>query len=825
MMAKDEHLKKIAEGVEAWNQWREENKETTPDLSGASLGGGDLSEVNLSGANLRDGDLSGANLSGANLNCANLSGANLSDGDLSGANLSGADLCKADVSDGDLSGANLQDADLSEAALSGAKLSDADLRNAKLKEANLYRAVLVSAKLPGAELSKAKFRNGDLSDADLSGANLSGANLSDADLRGAKLLRSNLSGADLSGADLSDADLSDADLSGADLDEATLLGAILLNTKLQEANFWEANLRKEDLVGGNLSGYNEKNWRRLEENIDKRIKERDQKTIGKRLKRWGDEFLNILPPLLGYLAFLAPLYYFFVWKKLSDTEPVIAVIIAVVLVAVLSILIFKKREVLKHARYFAVIFFVVFGLLFVSIFLQRGDQSYLFKLFVIAYFSFIPAWIYVQFISVRGKTLWDEYVLNLYRLHVDNYIHLPEPPSYTFFHDIWSEYRKKFRKDQGGTISDKENIYRKKFEGLFGKIPEKEEREGSPFSIYRGENVLPVVIATLLIAVSWIYIVNPGSVFDVTIIGQVNPATGNALTGGGTGEFPYEMIRFALLGAYFYVLQMLIRRYFQNDLKTSAYVNATMRFIVVILLVWVIDLLLPRDVVEDSHRQALAFVIGVFPQIGWDAIVALIRLPIKIIIPSLRQKYPLSDLDGLNVWYESRLLEEGIEDMQNLATANLVDVMLNTRIPVERLVDWVDQSILYLHLGESEKKSSDDAMGQSQDNDSQQSDKANGYKRIRRELLRYGIRAATDMDDLFENQDIKDSDSFKKYSILYRTLQNSSNLYHIRKWKEHEKYFECSEIKELFSKLKESSENSSNQDNTTDKNKKGGENG
>jgi hypothetical protein len=50
------------------------------------------------------------------------------------------------------------------------------------------------------------------------------------------------------------------------------------------------------------------------------------------------------------------------------------------------------------------------------------------------------------------------------------------------------------------------------------------------------------------------------------------------------------------------------------------------------------------------------------------------------------------------VWYEARLLEEGIEDMQSLATANFVDVILHTRVPVGRLVDWVDQAHLYLHL-------------------------------------------------------------------------------------------------------------------------------
>jgi hypothetical protein len=67
-------------------------------------------------------------------------------------------------------------------------------------------------------------------------------------------------------------------------------------------------------------------------------------------------------------------------------------------------------------------------------------------------------------------------------------------------------------------------------------------------------------------------------------------------------------------------------------------------------------------------------------------------------VPSLHSEYPLNQLDGLNVWYEAQLLEEGVEDMQNLATANLIDVILHTRVPVGRLIDWVDQSYLYLRL-------------------------------------------------------------------------------------------------------------------------------
>ena len=33
----EEHLAKLNEGVEAWNKWREENREIMPDLSEADL--------------------------------------------------------------------------------------------------------------------------------------------------------------------------------------------------------------------------------------------------------------------------------------------------------------------------------------------------------------------------------------------------------------------------------------------------------------------------------------------------------------------------------------------------------------------------------------------------------------------------------------------------------------------------------------------------------------------------------------------------------------------------------------------------------------------
>jgi hypothetical protein len=65
---------------------------------------------------------------------------------------------------------------------------------------------------------------------------------------------------------------------------------------------------------------------------------------------------------------------------------------------------------------------------------------------------------------------------------------------------------------------------------------------------------------------------------------------------------------------------------------------------------------------------------------------------------------PLSDLDGLTVWHEARLAEEDIENIPNMATTDLVELFITTRFPPERIIDWVDQAILYTQLGAQNKE-------------------------------------------------------------------------------------------------------------------------
>jgi len=115
-MANPEHLEILKQGVKAWNEWRLEHLDISPDLSEV-----DLREANLSDANLCDTDLSDVNL-----NNASLFNADLSDADLSNANLCGVTLSYANLSRSTLSGA-----DFTNATLSNTTFGDNDLSEVK----------------------------------------------------------------------------------------------------------------------------------------------------------------------------------------------------------------------------------------------------------------------------------------------------------------------------------------------------------------------------------------------------------------------------------------------------------------------------------------------------------------------------------------------------------------------------------------------------------------------------------------------------------------------------------------------------------------------
>ena len=61
-------------------------------------------------------------------------------------------------------------------------------------------------------------------------------------------------------------------------------------------------------------------------------------------------------------------------------------------------------------------------------------------------------------------------------------------------------------------------------------------------------------------------------------------------------------------------------------------------------------------------------------------------------------------VQGIDIWKVARLEEEGIESIQNLATASAVTLAAKMHYPLRSIVDWVDQAILIQRLPESFKR-------------------------------------------------------------------------------------------------------------------------
>jgi hypothetical protein len=102
---------------------------------------------------------------------------------------------------------------------------------------------------------------------------------------------------------------------------------------------------------------------------------------------------------------------------------------------------------------------VVLIVLLPAIMFQENSRIFLLKIMAAALLSLFPGWLYLQFIKNKGQ----KYVLNLFRLHIDEYRNLPAPPQHTSYFRIWKDEHDKLN------TKTKANLYRRKFESIYGK--------------------------------------------------------------------------------------------------------------------------------------------------------------------------------------------------------------------------------------------------------------------------------------------------------------------------------------------------------------------
>ncbi|MCA1692624.1 MAG: hypothetical protein LC733_10665 [Actinobacteria bacterium] len=296
---------------------------------------------------------------------------------------------------------------------------------------------------------------------------------------------------------------------------------------------------------------------------------------------------------------------------------------------------------------------------------------------------------------------------------------------------------------------------------------------GSPISGMSSRGRLPILAATGVVSGLWIWTLVPGLRDTTTIRSVLIPEP--------------DVVSFAFLGAYVFAINMLFRRYTRTDLGPKAYTHIVIRIFAAVTSVWVLSFA-PFARTDDGESRALmlllAFFVGIIPETGTAIVQDLLQgwKPIGKAVPSLAEDHPLSRLDGISLYDRSHLLEVGIENIESLAHHSIVDLMLWTRMPTARIVDFVDQAVLYLHVRGP-------AVAAQMDGDPNEA---------RMLLWRHGIRTATDLERAYALASSRSTDegdrlltlldspgvNVRRLRIMLDAMEDDEWMVYVRNWRE-----------------------------------------
>jgi hypothetical protein len=455
--------------------------------------------------------------------------------------------------------------------------------------------------------------------------------------------------------------------------------------------------------------------------------------FGKRL----ETIVQVLPFLAGVAvaAFsMDPVRDFIVeWRRVL--VPLLMISVVLVLIALLMPSGQRWLRESKPTTRAALFFFIALPslLLFVGgvAVLDKFYQFTALRAVFLIVVCLLPAAMWYLFLVTRKASLLNEFLANLHRLGL---------------------LRHEEREDEASR-GRRVQSYLQKFEAIYGDLPPSihadvlEDRLGQYSRADTGgvttlsTATVPVLLSTVLIALGWFVTLPP---YDADAVISTSPGV-QALKLEGTP------VQLAFLGAYIFSLQMLFRRYVLKDLGGSAYVAVSIRVILAVIGIWILMAVGGRD---EKYLLVAGFVLGFFPRVLWQIVGQFSKKIAGIIVPSMISQLPISDLDGLTVWNEARLEEEDIENIPNMATADLVELLLNTRLPPERIIDWTDQAILYTQLGPQEEKT--------------------GEINAREKLRIHGIRTATSL--LWASAEAQRQGNWESFDKILTDLKGDSAM-------------------------------------------------
>ncbi len=172
-------------------------------------------------------------------------------------------------------------------------------------------------------------------------------------------------------------------------------------------------------------------------------------------------------------------------------------------------------------------------------------------------------------------------------------------------------------------------------------------------------------------------------------------------------------MRYGFLGAYLFSAYLVYRRHSTDDLQPMVYLYCAFTIFAGVIFNYVafeaVTSISGSSTVATSGVGAgliaiISFSLGYFPYLAvrWFNDLAFRTLQVG---KRRADSLPLSLIDGISEWHETRLRDNGIDDIQNLASVEIRSLLVNTPFSSQEVVAWVDQANLYLYLDPNEIES------------------------------------------------------------------------------------------------------------------------
>lgn len=221
---------------------------------------------------------------------------------------------------------------------------------------------------------------------------------------------------------------------------------------------------------------------------------------------------------------------------------------------------------------------------------------------------------------------------------------------------------------------------------------------------------LPVSFVTLICLIA---------IFYILFAERFLPSIGDSvlLTGAAFGEGAQNkqlieqsiaVLTFTFLGGFIWSATNTIRRLIANDIAPSVYYSAGIRILLASVVALVFSFMLGKEsgiemLSLQSSLTAIAFLTGMFPE---RILSYLIKVFQKYVNPDNLNTDQLSlyRIEGISMQHKERLEEIGIDNAQNLASASLTQLLVETPFKLRQVLDWIGQAKLLCYAKDDMEK-------------------------------------------------------------------------------------------------------------------------